>query len=161
MPISLIWLSLAAAIPTGQDASGSVEKLAACLEVGAVDARAACLESAARTLVNASRREQAAESKTAAERFGMPTARPALVARPKAVPLPRIEQLDGVVATVAQAPAGQWAFGLADGSRWVTQEGGLSEPPHVGQALIIKRAAMGSYRVIFNRERPVQVKRLG
>ncbi len=121
-----------------------------CLKEQSDTIRLACLEQAARTLI-------AQERALPASGNGAP---PSLRAG-KLVEPPKLDRLDSVVTSVAEANIpGRFVFVARDGSRWRTEETGLIFPPRLGQHLLIKRAALGSYRVTFEGERPIQARRL-
>ena len=133
------------------------DRLASCLDMGEASRRLDCLERAAREVVSARRAEQHEDSRTAAQRFGLQGRQ---VEQARHERLPQVEQITSRVAQVTELGNGLYAFAAADGSRWATMEANLFSPPRIGQALVIRRAALGSYRVVFAGLRPAQARRL-
>lgn len=156
---TLLSLSLAAAsVGEPRSAAAIIDDLARCLEIASSTDRAACLERTAHALVDAERREQRLVSGTPEQRFGLPAGQIPNGGSHR-MRLPTIDRLDGVLVHVNDIGAGLYNFSLADGSRWVTQEAGLFEAPQAGQSVVIRRGALGSYRVTFAGQRSVQAQR--
>lgn len=56
----------------------------------------------------------------------------------------------------------KWNFELEDGARWVQIDSrNLSADPKAGQAIVIRRAALGSYLANVNKQTAIRVKRVG
>lgn len=85
--------------------------------------------------------------------------------------LPRIrlfggddEQVNTIESTITAVAGGQnyrpWSFRLADGSLWLQIDSEqLSRDPRAGHAIVIERAALGSFRARIDGMRPIRVNR--
>lgn len=72
----------------------------------------------------------------------------------------RLDTLTGKLAQAVQAGDGNWSFTLADGSRWLQTDGqGFAVAPRAGETVVIKRAALGSYKLAVGRQPGVRVRR--
>jgi hypothetical protein len=69
-----------------------------------------------------------------------------------------IETIETTVAGFRSIGYGLWAFTTADGASWQTTEAGRDEPAK-NQKIMIKRAALGSYFVRFDRGRLIRARR--
>lgn len=74
---------------------------------------------------------------------------------------PSIDEIASTITGVAQAGYGKWAFALEDGSNWVTIEMNASLRPRVGDPIVIKRAALGSFRASVKGASLVRIRRTG
>jgi len=76
----------------------------------------------------------------------------------KAEDLPQIE---AVLAGASVDDSGHWRFQLADGARWVqTDDNVIARRPRAKDAVVIKRAALGSFRMSVGGQPAVKVRRL-
>lgn len=77
------------------------------------------------------------------------------------------EQVEGVshiaakIATVRSLGYGKWQIGLDDGAQWMTTEAITAGNPKTGQAIELRRAAMGSFMGKIDGGRAVRMKRIG
>ena len=72
-----------------------------------------------------------------------------------------IKQIDGVIAGLAHNADGGYIFRLADGGRWTQMDGKIiALEPRVGDKVVVKKAALGSYIISVTGQPGVKVKRL-
>jgi len=72
-----------------------------------------------------------------------------------------IAQIDGVVASAVRNDLGQWQVRLQDGGTWLqTDFNQLAVPPRPGQAVVVRRGALGSYMMRVGRQPGVRVRRV-
>lgn len=72
-----------------------------------------------------------------------------------------LEHLDGALAAASSDASGQWTFRLQDGSVWRqidTNE--LNRSPKYGDAVLVKRAAFGSFMLSVDKAPGVRVRRV-
>ncbi len=74
---------------------------------------------------------------------------------------PSIDEIESTITSIAQSGYGKWAFALEDGSNWVTIEMDTSLRPRVGDPIVIKRAALGSFRASVKGASLVRIRRIG
>jgi hypothetical protein len=114
-----------------------------CRQVQTESARLACYDAVAATLAQSQSRKEAAE-------FGLQT--PA--------PRPQESSLTGVIRSVAATRDG-WVVTLEDGSTWRQEDASGSRlDPVAGRTVVIRRAAMGSYRLMLNDNVGFKVRRV-
>lgn len=71
-----------------------------------------------------------------------------------------IDHIESTVASASQDGYGHWAVRLADGSLWVqTDNNVLALRPRPGQAVVVQRAALGSFMMRVNRQPGIRVRR--
>jgi hypothetical protein len=72
----------------------------------------------------------------------------------------RLDTLTGKLAQAARTSDGNWSFTLADGSRWVQTDGQtFAVAPRAGEPVVVKRAALGTYKLTVGRQPGVRVRR--
>jgi hypothetical protein len=71
-----------------------------------------------------------------------------------------VTQIQAVIASVRSLGYGKWQIGLEDGAQWMTTEAVAGRDPKVGQAIELKRAAMGSFFGKVDGGRAVRMKRI-
>lgn len=72
-----------------------------------------------------------------------------------------IDEIQSRIADIAEAGYGKWVFSLEDGSRWQTIEMDTSLRPRRGDSIVIKRAALGSFRASVKGANLVRIRRTG
>lgn len=73
-----------------------------------------------------------------------------------------VKQLDGVVAAASRNAVTGWTVRLVDGSVWTQADGDtIALSPKRGNKVVIKRGALGSFRMAVNGQLGVRVKRIG
>lgn len=72
----------------------------------------------------------------------------------------KLESLTSTISQVARSGDGGWIFTLADGSRWQQTDGqGFAVAPRTGDKVVVKRAALGTYKLGVGRQPAVRVRR--
>ncbi|MEH3124177.1 MAG: hypothetical protein PGN16_19790 [Sphingomonas phyllosphaerae] len=155
----------ATADPASTDRSGVADAVLRCRAIANDKERLKCFDAAAGALNGAIAARQVVvvdRAKVEAER------RARFGERRRAAELPTLQDADGnkldtLTGTLAQAVRtgdGNWSFTLADGSRWLQTDGqGFAVAPRVGEAVVVKRAALGSYKLTVGRQPGVRVRR--
>jgi hypothetical protein len=114
-----------------------------CRQVAAESARLACYDAVAAKLAQSQVRKEAAE-------FGLQ----------QPAPKPQEDSLTGVIRSVAATRDG-WVVTLEDGSTWRQEDASGSRlDPVVGRTVVIRRAALGSYRLMLNDNVGFKVRRV-
>ena len=71
-----------------------------------------------------------------------------------------VSRIETRIKSLSQTPYGKWIFELEDGADWVqTDSRELSATPRVGQPIVIRKAAVGSYLANVNKQTAIRVKR--
>lgn len=71
-----------------------------------------------------------------------------------------LPQIETTVASAAVDGAGRWSFVMADGARWTqTDDNIIARRPRTNDKVIIKRAALGSFRLSVGGQPGVKAKR--
>lgn len=74
---------------------------------------------------------------------------------------PTIDRIESRISAVVPAGYAKWAFVLADGSRWQMIEMNTGLRPRVGDAIVIQRAALGSFRASVGGSKLLRIRRTG
>ena len=73
-----------------------------------------------------------------------------------------IKQIESTVVSWGGNADGGWIIRLADGSRWSQTDGTtLALPPERGQKVVVRRGALGSFRLSINGQPGMKVQRIG
>lgn len=73
-----------------------------------------------------------------------------------------VTQLDAVVANATRNPEGGWTVRLVDGSLWTqTDDAPIALAPKRGTKIIVRRGALGSFKLSVDGQPSVRVKRIG
>ena len=73
---------------------------------------------------------------------------------------PDLPQIETTVTSASVDGAGRWSFVLADGARWTqTDDNIIARRPRANDKVIIKRAALGSFRLSVGGQPGVKAKR--
>lgn len=72
-----------------------------------------------------------------------------------------VSHIAAKIATVRSLGYGKWQIGLDDGAQWMTTEAITAGNPKAGQAIELRRAAMGSFMGKIDGGRAVRMKRIG
>ncbi|MEH3121824.1 MAG: hypothetical protein PGN16_07560 [Sphingomonas phyllosphaerae] len=157
----------ALADPASPDRSGVAEAVIRCRAIAGDTERLKCFDAAAGALNGAIAARQVVvvdRAKVEAER------RARFGERRRAADLPSLQDADGnkldtltgKLAQAAQTSDGNWSFTLADGSRWLQTDGqAFAVAPRAGETVVVKRAALGSYKLTVGRQPGVRVRRRG
>ena len=156
-----------AADPAFPERSTVVEALMRCRTIVGEKERLRCFDTAARAFDGAI----AARSVVVVDRARIEQDRRARFGeRRRAAELPALQDpagkpLDSVTGTLAQASQGgdgNWVFALADGTRWQQTDGArFAVAPRAGEKVVVKRAALGTYKLAVGRQPAVRVRRRG
>ena len=162
-----VWLMIGIAL-TAADVPATnplIAALARCLTIGAAAERLACTDVAAARLVAAERERTLVivtrdeVRKTKRSLFGLAVDENDVFAGREA-PADRIERLDTTIAAAVPTGMERWSLVLAEGGRWRTTEPWDYANPKPGMAVVIRKAAMGSYMLSAKGQRPVRVARV-
>ena len=146
-----------------------IDALAACLDIRSDPERLACSDSAARRLVDASRRKEIVivdreeVKSTRRSLFGFTLPRIALFGKDGPdKPEDAIEQLEARIVQVIDLGYRKYGVTFEGGARWNTTEAWTSPTfPAPGLTATIKRGALGSYFLKIGKERAVRAMRVG
>lgn len=74
----------------------------------------------------------------------------------------RVNEISATIANVSGSPRRGWTFRLDDGSLWMQTElrDQLSRDPRAGMPIVIRRAALGSFRAEIDGMRLIRVRRV-
>ena len=72
-----------------------------------------------------------------------------------------VTQIESTVRSTSHNVDGGWVITLADGSVWSQTDDWPGLDPRPGKKVIVKRAALGSYRLSIPGENGIKVKRIG
>lgn len=73
-----------------------------------------------------------------------------------------IKEVTGVVASSRRNAEGSWTIKLADGSTWSqTDDADVALRPAAGHKVVVRRGALGSYKLSVNGQPGIKVKRIG
>jgi hypothetical protein len=169
---------LIAALP----AEAQETDLGKCLVISDVNARVQCYDELARSQQSragsnkSDRTGSSQPSSSASKESGRPAADAVRTSTPRAEfglseaerekRLPSADrQLDSITTTVRSAQlvgVGYWQYRMQDGSIWrMTESPRLFRPPEPGDAVQIRRGALGSYYLDADRQPGVRIKRVG
>lgn len=72
----------------------------------------------------------------------------------------RLDEIEGVLASAGRSGDGRWIFRLEDGGVWRQIDGDPARfTARSGQAVTIRRAALGSYQLVTGGSRAIRVRR--
>lgn len=158
-----------AAAPRGPASAAlpvQIERLVACRRIGETAARLACFD----------REVAAVQTQIAAKDLMVVDRAQAKVARRSLFGFAsdgisslfggggddEVKQIDGVIAEAHRNSEGGWTVRLKDGSSWTQTEGvEIVLRPVPGQKVVVRRAALGSFKLSVNGQPAVRVKRIG
>lgn len=149
-----------AALAAQGGASGIAAEIAGCRVIKGSAERLACFDRAAAALAGspaiAAPTPQPEARKEPRATFGLPPAAMAKAIEPER---PDIAQIASTVVGLSSFGRDRWTVRLADGSTWRTTEAARLDPEQ-GDTVVIKRAALGTFRGSFQGARPVRMQRL-
>lgn len=70
-----------------------------------------------------------------------------------------VTQIESTITQIARDSSGRFVFALANGQRWYQAEASGGRSPRVGQPIVIRRAALGSYLANIDRAPAIRVMR--
>ncbi len=142
----------------------ALSRLVACRSVTAPEARLACYDAAAGALDAAHQQgevvivDRAQVSAARRQQFGLET--PNSASLDAAAPPERVESVETTLTRAAQGGEGKWVFVLSDGSTWrQIDTDRVTFRNEAGQAVRVRRAALGSYLLTVGRGQAVRVRR--
>ncbi len=72
----------------------------------------------------------------------------------------RLDAVAGTLSQASQSGDGNWSFALADGTRWQQTDGQrFAVAPRAGEKVVVRRAALGTYKLAVGRQPAVRVRR--
>lgn len=142
-----------------------VERVAKCRSITTAAERLACFDRAAESVdpsVARSESERAfADAEDTPEEFGT---RGSAIAKKRAeeqkAQSPDVTAIEGVVTALTRAPHGEWVVTLNNGQVWRQKQAQTTFVLKVGEAVSIKRGALGSYRMTNSSGRGTAVNRV-
>lgn len=153
-----------AARPVQTGSSAQVSRLMECRAIAAADQRLACFdrESASMQAAIASRdlvfvdKEKATAAKRSLFGFSIPNFGGLFGGGDD-----EIQQIESTVKGTGHNADGGWIITLADGSTWSQTDDWPGLDPRPGKQVIVKRAALGSFRLSIPGQNGIKVKRIG
>lgn len=173
-----IWFGVAAMLASGgadarrpAAAAGKaqvapIRELARCRAIIDSSQRLSCFDQATAALLTAEQkadiivvdREQVEKARRTGFGFGQPDA---ALFRNHGAPIAELDQLQGALASASADAGGQWMFQLRDGAVWQQIDTDtLARVPRPGDPVLIRRAALGSFRLSVAKTPGVKVKRV-
>jgi hypothetical protein len=156
--------SAQASKPVDMGSPAQVQRLMACRAIAAADQRLSCFdrESAAVDAAIASKdlvfvdREKARAAKRSLFGFSVPSFGGLFGGNDD-----EVSQIESTVVRTGHNPDGGWVIYLADGSVWSQTDDWPGLDPRPGKKVIVKRAALGSFRLSIPGQNGIKVKRIG
>ena len=153
-----------AAKPVPVESGAQVKRLMDCRAITVADQRLACFdrESAAVEAAIASKdlvfvdREKARQAKRSLFGFSVPSFGGLFGGGDD-----EVTQIESTVKSTGHNVDGGWIITLADGSVWSQTDDWPGLDPRPGKKVIVKRAALGSYRLSIPGQNGIKVKRIG
>ena len=72
-----------------------------------------------------------------------------------------VNEIASTIKSVKKFGYDKWIFTLEDGARWRQKENRIfARPPRAGQSIVIKKAALGSFRARINDKITIRVERI-
>jgi hypothetical protein len=162
----LVSLLLSASAPPAAPlpSAAPVQRLLSCGTTADPAVRLACFDREAATLRDAIQRQDVTivdrDSVRQARRnlFGLSLPRLAILGQEGA---DEVRQIESAIAGTSRNSDGGYIFRLADGSRWTQTDGNMfALAPKVGEAVSVRRAALGSFFLTVGRQPGVKVRRI-
>lgn len=152
--------------PTAQRRAEILQRVTDCRKIATDAQRLACFDGSVRLLdeaearrdvVVADREQQRAAAQSAFGYGGPPLPK----ARAAKVPREEIQQLTTKAVSVSRNPFGQLVVVLEGGAAWQqTDQEFVGGRPRVGSTIVIKRAALGSYKMSIDGQIAVRARRI-
>lgn len=152
-----------AARPVQVGTPAQVERLMACRAITAADQRLACFdrETTAMSQAIASKdlvfvdREKARAASRSLFGFSVPSFAGLFGSGDE------IKEIESTIRSTGRNADGGWVITLADGSVWSQTDDWPGLDPRPGKKVIVKRAALGSFRLMIPGQNGIKVKRIG
>ena len=153
-----------AAKPVQTGSPAQVQRLMQCRTIGSAEQRLACYdrEAAAMEQAIASKdlvvidKEKTREAKRSLFGFSVPSFGGLFGGDDD-----EVTQIESTVKSTGHNVDGGWIITLADGSVWSQTDDWPGLDPRPGKKVIVKRAALGSYRLSIPGQNGIKVKRIG
>ena len=153
-----------AARPVQTGTPAQIQQLMQCRSITSADQRLACYdrESAAMDRAIASKdlvfidKEKAREAKRSLFGFSVPNFGGLFGGGDD-----EVSQIEGTIRSAGHNAGGGWIITLADGSVWSQTDDWPGLDPRPGKKVIVKRGALGSYRLMIPGQNGIKVKRVG
>jgi hypothetical protein len=153
-----------AARPAGTSVPAQVQRLMECRAVAAAEERLACFdrETAAMGQALASNdlvvvdKEQARATKRSVFGFSVPNFGGIFGGRDD-----EISEIESTIRSTSRNAERGWVITLADGSVWSQTDDWPGLDPRPGRKVVVKRGALGSYRLMIPGQNGIKVKRIG
>jgi hypothetical protein len=153
-----------AAAPAGTPVPAQVQRLMECRAVAATAERLACFdrETAALGQALASNdlvvvdREQARAAKRSVFGFSVPNFGGLFGGRED-----EVSEIESTIRSTARNAERGWVITLADGSVWSQTDDWPGLDPRPGRTVVVKRGALGSYRLMIPGQNGIKVRRIG
>lgn len=150
--------------PVATGTPNQVDRLMKCRAIAAADQRLACFdkESAAMGAAISSKdlvfvdKEKARAAKRSLFGFSIPNFGGLFGGGDE-----EIDQIESTVKSTGHNADGGWIITLADGSTWSQTDDWPGLDPRPGKKVIVKRAALGSFRLSIVGQNGIKVKRIG
>ena len=164
---TLVALALGSAAASAEPKSASeIAAVGACRAIADSASRLACFDKAAAELQQALDRktltvldrEGVRQTKRSLFGFALPSI--PLFNRSDETKRDEFTEIETTAAQVRSIGNGKFEFTLPDGAHWQTTDPSPMEPK-IGTKLRIKKAALGSYFLFADHERPVRARRIG
>ncbi|MFC3070998.1 hypothetical protein [Phenylobacterium soli] len=126
-------------------------------------ARLACYDAAAAKMGDAEAKgdivviDRAQAQQAHREAFGLRV--PSLAFVTRALAPEEVDQVTGVVKSARADAMGKWTFVLEDGAIWRQIDGDLFRDPKGGDKVVVKRAALGSFKMSVDGQPTIRVHR--
>lgn len=140
-----------------------IQQLLACRAMSDGAARLACYDAAAGRMGEAEAKgdivviDRAQAQQAHREAFGLHV--PSLGFVTRALAPEDVDQIQGVVKSARADAYGKWTFQLQDGAVWRQIDGELFRDPKPGQNVVIRRAALGSFKMSVDGQPTIKVHR--
>ena len=141
-----------------------------CQKVGDSGARLACFEQAAAALARATGEgdvvvlDREAVKKTRRELFGFSVSTAELFARrdDRSKAESELDEITTTLAAVGRNANGDYVLTLAEGGRWEQiSAGSFGRAPRAGMTVVVRKAALGSYKMKIGEAPAIKVRRIG
>lgn len=150
--------------PVATGNSAQVDHLMQCRAIAAADQRLACFDRESEAMASAIAKKDLVfvdkEKATAAKRslfgFSIPNFGGLFGGGDD-----EIQQIEGTVKSTGHNADGGWIITLADGSTWSQTDDWPGLDPRPGKKVVIRRAALGSFRLTIPGQNGIKVKRIG
>ena len=157
----------AAAKDRGAAASPLLTALAQCRAVAGADERLRCYDAAAEKIGAAVEKkavyvvDRSEVAKVKREQFGVKRPERGLPGVPDDGDGAKVDRIEGVIKAASTTRDGAWSILLADGSVWrQTDDAVLGREPRSGDTVVVREAAMGTFKMKIGGQSAIRVRRV-